>query len=349
MGVENFRFREKGANSTVDHWGQHSNVDGSFTFQTEKVGLFIKDIDLNGEGKFCQLDVHDINLSMQKKKIDIKDIRTRFRGRFRRFYIPVLDLNIEDIPIHDFLALKTLSISMATLKLHQTSVLLPRHNGTTNCWQCNSHSPAQWGLSNPKIHGDLLCRLVTNVKKNGDWRRFIIGNIDSDWTWRKITSSFSPNSYAEGDVELSLQIYPKNNRFVANGMGTGIKFVEMARALSLSEAAWVDALLDIELDVGGRIKPFEFRGNVDVMAASMLVAGQSIETVEEPLMVIPNLALSGEMWLENQAFGLNAHKVSLPKTDGSIRTQFIPNGPYLDLDCRFSMISLTLHHWVGRS
>ena len=164
---------------------------------------------------------------------------------------------------------------------------------------------------------------MTNVKtKNGDWRRFIIGNIDSDWTWRKdyIVIQSLKIPYAEGDVELSLQIYPKNNRFVANGMGTGIKFVEMARALSLSEAAWVDALLDIELDVGGRIMLFEFRGNVDVMAASMLVAGQSIETVEEPLMVIPNLALSGEMWLENQAFGLNAHKVSLPKTDGSIRT-----------------------------
>ena len=107
LGVENFRFREKGTgNSTVDQlpWDSIQIIDGSFTFQTEKVGLFIKDIDLNGEGKFHQLDVHDINLSMQNKDIDIKDIHLRdFEVEFRRFYIPVLDLNIEDIPIHGFL------------------------------------------------------------------------------------------------------------------------------------------------------------------------------------------------------------------------------------------------------
>ena len=348
QGIENFRFRQRGTGNTQLNqlpWDSIQIIDGSFTVQSEKIDLVIKDIDLFGEGKAHQLDAKGIQLSMQQRDVDIQDIHLRdFEVEHNRFYIPELDLNIESIPISGFIGSEDFVNIYGNLEASTdlSSVIPERLKERIELFGDATVTIKPGGsLSNPKIQGDIRTQnLVTNVKtKNGDWRRFEIGNIDSDWTWRKnyIVIQSLKIPYAAGEVDLSLQIYPQNNRFVANGMGTGLHFVEMARALSLSEAAWVDSLLDIELDIGGRLKPFEFRGNVDVMAASLLVAGQSIEAVDKPLLVIPKLALSGEMWLENQAFGLDAKEISLPNTEGTIRTQFSwKNGPYLELDYAFS-------------
>lgn len=327
-GVQSFRYRRKSEepnNLSQFPWRSLEIYNGKLKVSSEKTNIEIMDIDLSGFDENYNLDVTGIHWEQKGKDLRISDIHWKdIELNPKRFFIPDLAIDVEDIHSTGFFGSEDMkNIYGAITSNIDLSLLLPEKSKE----KMELHGFGQVVLNpggsfaSPRLQGSFRTEdfVMARKSRSGNWRSFPIGEMNGEWSWRDnhIHIDNLQLPYAEGEVELVLDVYPKDNHFRASGFGTGLKFVEFAKAMSLSNAPWVDYLLDLELNVQGTLKPFGFRGDLDVMANSLLVAGSSIEDPNTtPLLEVPYWAISGEMWLENQEFGIDGSNVQFPNSSG---------------------------------